>query len=788
MTETTSTYTAAQHYKDRGWKVVPLHHVAAPGTCSCKERENCRSGGKHPIETSWQETGAEGPSEADLVSRFLEGDANVGLATGTPSGFWVLDIDPDHDGYETLADLTTQHGELPTTYTTETGSGGMHFYFALREGETIRSTSNHLGRGLDTRGEGGQVVAPPSVSTKGTYTLVSDAPLAHAPEWMVEALRPPEPVSHEHVAPPADPDAWLSAVMAGWKADLEAVGRQESGWNDGTFKVAVRMAEVAKSDWNELTLDQARSFLLEHAPLQPHPLPQHPLPWTEDDVLDRWKSALKRAQPVDPPAAKSHEDFSSLDFEWEGEELIEVGRAGQPMATARVLVREFYTDADERKLLLHWRGGWYRWNGTNWDEVEHDQLRVELFGILDKCYYVTDKGDRKPFDPTKRKTDDVMAVLPYFIGTDSETDRPAWFEREGLTGDDATRYVATQNGLVNLRTRTIQDNTPNYFNGFALPFEYDPDAQCDRWQTFLDEIFAEDFEQILTLQELFGYFLSGMTHFQKIALLIGPRRSGKGTLTSVLEELMGAGNCASPRMSAFAGQFGLQSFIDKPLAIVHDARFDIRSGARATETLLTISGEDSIGVPRKFRTDWHGRLPTRFLIISNEMPKLEDETATIVSRFITLQTRRSFSGREDVHLRDKLSEELPGIFNWALDGLDRAFERGAITPPKSTEAITHGMRSSASPVYRFLAEECDTSDPEAAEWKSDVWARWSAWCHERGFDPGNRVQFGVNMASVSDTVRSDKQRHKKTGKPTPRYVGLRLRKELEASWEEDGDF
>ncbi len=257
-------YEPARAYAARGWRVIALHHLGDDGYCTCHRHAACgRNAAKHPLDSSWQKS--EAPSSADLYTLFGEGDANIGIVTGEPSGIWVLDIDPKDDGPATLDALEAKHGPLPETYTVTTGSGGTHYYFALGE-ESVRSTESTLGAGIDTRGRGGQVVAPPSVSGVGAYTLAKDAPLAEAPAWLVEALRErPTPVPLADAAPPAVADAWLTALLAGTAEDLRVLGEGE-GWDDGTFKVAIRLAEIALSDWNPLTLEQAHSHLHAHAP------------------------------------------------------------------------------------------------------------------------------------------------------------------------------------------------------------------------------------------------------------------------------------------------------------------------------------------------------------------------------------------------------------------------------------------------------------------------------------------------------------------------------------------
>jgi putative DNA primase/helicase len=185
------------------------------------------------------------------------------------------------------------------------------------------------------------------------------------------------------------------------------------------------------------------------------------------------------------------------------------------------------------------------------------------------------------------------------------------------------------------------------------------------------------------------------TEKQKIFGFIGPKRSGKGTILRVATALIGAENVVGPTLSALATQFGLASLIGKPLAAISDARLGRKKDAYvAVERLLAISGEDTITVPRKYKDDWSGRLPARFLLLSNELPAFEDASATIASRFIVLMFRKSFYGCENPRLTDELLAEAAGIFNWALEGSTGSSSAGTSCSPRRPRAQSATSRTS----------------------------------------------------------------------------------------------
>ena len=145
-----------------------------------------------------------------------------------------------------------------------------------------------------------------------------------------------------------------------------------------------------------------------------------------------------------------------------------------------------------------------------------------------------------------------------------------------------------------------------------------------------------------------------------------------------IAKLIGAGNVCGPTTSSLAGPFGLQPLIGKSLAIVSDARFHDENIATVVERLLCISGEDTLTVDRKNITSVTLKLPTRFMFLTNEFPRLSDSSGALAGRFIILRFTESFYGREDTGLTERLLGELPGILNWAVEGWQRQIGRAHV--------------------------------------------------------------------------------------------------------------
>ncbi len=175
----------AIEYAERGWKVFPLH-TARADACSCGNT-SCTSTAKHPHIKEWQKYCSSQPND---VREWWQKwpDANIGLATGSASGFFVLDVDPRHGGKESLQKLVKQNGMFPKTLASNTGGGGYHLFF--KEPEIKITNRVNLLPGIDIRGDGGYIVAPPSIHKSGLrYSWMRDfaeSPITEAPGWLLK--------------------------------------------------------------------------------------------------------------------------------------------------------------------------------------------------------------------------------------------------------------------------------------------------------------------------------------------------------------------------------------------------------------------------------------------------------------------------------------------------------------------------------------------------------------------------------------------------------------------------
>jgi putative DNA primase/helicase len=439
-----------------------------------------------------------------------------------------------------------------------------------------------------------------------------------------------------------------------------------------------------------------------------------------------------------------------------------------PYEVARRFLVDRYT-VDGVATLRWWQGEWRRWNGTHYAEVEEDALRAELYQFLARA-----NGGK--FDPAQKHVNAVVDAIKAWVFLSAEVEVGTWLgDGEAPWGNGA--IVCCKNGVLQLSDGREWPHDPKLFALNVIETEYQPEAVAPRWEQFLNELWADDVETRNTLQEFFGLVLTDETRFQKGFILVGPARSGKGTIARVLMHLLGKNNFCGPSLGQLSQRFGMQGLIGKKLAVVPDARLDNRANRSViTEKLLSIIGEDVQEINRKNKPFWSGILRLRVMILSNELPDFKDDTGVIATRFVILQTLVSFLGREDTELEGKLCGELSGILNWALVGWQRLVERGKFGAGRAE--LNEELSSNASVVKAFVADRCELG-PEFTVVIDAAYNAYRSWCEGAGaVGWADRLpvnQFSGKLRSAFhgqiDTIRP------RTGGTRKRmFKGIRLRK------------
>ncbi|WP_428937789.1 phage/plasmid primase, P4 family [Fontivita pretiosa] len=730
-------------YQQLRWSFVPLN-------------------GKKPRQQLWQQRPRETLAEALQWAQL----GNVGVRTGQASGgLVVIDVDPGGDA-SALA--------LPPTVTVITGSQGRHYYF--RSDTPLRNSAGRLAEHIDVRGEGGQVVFVGSIhpDTKRPYQWLEghepwNMALAPLPTSILDRLKPKERAFRRpRSARRQLGESRLAEFIL--RSEVQSVVQAPEGTRNQTLNTAaftlgrlvggghlrrtdveaeLRAAAVA-AGLAEPEIGRTIASGLDAGIKDPRQL--------ADEA-----SAPRAARCGKRPTARDGDDASPASGAIPlGQRHPDTGRLvlspRRTLPTARAFVEQFHTHPDGRTIHCY-AGLFLGWRDNRYVELEDESLRHRLQPWLhDALRYVVNRQTGEPelvdFDSNPGTVNAALDSIRSYVHLPATVSMPSWLEGHAAPCD-AREVLPCRTMNLHIPTGQVMPATPALFAGNALDFDYDPAAAAPRtWIQFLKQLWGLDIQQIHTLQEWFGYCLTADTSQQKILLIIGPRRSGKGTIGRVLTRLVGGCNVVGPTTASLAGAFGLQPLIGKSLAIVSDARFSGDSIAIVVERLLCISGEDMLTIDRKFLPAVSMKLPTRLMLLTNELPRMSDASGALAGRFIVLRLSESFYGREDTKLTERLTAELPGILLWAIEGWKRLRERGHFIQPQSVSDAVQEMEDLTSPVAAFVRERCRVGAGERC-YVSELYAAWKTWCQSSGRDhPGTVQTFSRDLLAAVPGLRT----------------------------------
>lgn len=270
---------AAHTYTERGWHVFPL----IPGTKrpAIPSHPEHRCDGRDPLcidgHLGWEQRAT--TSSEQIEAFWANKSFGIAIATG-PSQLLVIDLDvakhPDRpSGYDSLAQLENEAGHrLPEeTFTVATPSGGRHLYYHQDHEHRLRCSAGRLGPGIDTRGKGGYIIAPPTALADGRYSIECDKPPAQLPAWIAEQLRPAAPETPERPDGRCSTPTLVSArrrqryVEAAVAGELDRIATAISGdRNNSLFRAAIAFGQLIASD----LLEEARARRLLRKSAHPH--------------------------------------------------------------------------------------------------------------------------------------------------------------------------------------------------------------------------------------------------------------------------------------------------------------------------------------------------------------------------------------------------------------------------------------------------------------------------------------------------------------------------------------
>lgn len=381
-----------------------------------------------------------------------------------------------------------------------------------------------------------------------------------------------------------------------------------------------------------------------------------------------------------------------------------------PLVRARrYLWEERRLPSGSRFTLARWGGEWWVYESGRYAKLPDETLRSVAIDWLNQFQTIR-RGKVEPLNPTTRAAEEMVKCLavdtavvgermPMWLPPVIGERGPAWGSASALERfrvrerDDgrAHQRVVFLNGALDLDEVAregrveLHPHTPDYFGATCLPFALpveeframvcgdDPaplyERLCPKWYGWLADACDQDPAWERQLQLMLGDTISGDRTLEKVFLVIGEKRSGKGIIEDALGAVLGEENVASTNFPQLSDRFGLAILLGKIAAVMPDAHLeDFKAGKGAMEMLKAISGQGRVQVRDLYQPARTVKLSARFWIFCNEKPDLRDDSGAMTGRLVVLPMTQGREGREDYSIKSSVPREAPGIMLFALMG------------------------------------------------------------------------------------------------------------------------
>jgi putative DNA primase/helicase len=315
----------------------------------------------------------------------------------------------------------------------------------------------------------------------------------------------------------------------------------------------------------------------------------------------------------------------------------------------------------------------------------------------------------------------------------------------------STRVNDSNRVLINLQNGTaeftrkgcnLRDFRQEDFLTNQLPFSYNVDVTCPLFNTYLNRVLPDESSQMV-LQEFAGYIFTNLK-LEKCLILTGLGENGKTVFFDVINALLGADNTLSYSFGLFREPYNRAQLVNKLLNYSDEKGFDLDPDI--LKALITGSG---IQACNKYKDPFTLYNLAKFILNCNQLPKLIEHTHAFYRRLIILPFDVKITEEEkDVDLSRKIiSNELPGVFNWALAGLNRLLLNGKFTYCKRSEDALNEFIVLADTLKLFIEDyNYKTSDNNMS--LAEIYREYKNYCQESTYKPLGKHNFSKRLQQL----------------------------------------
>lgn len=630
-------------------------------------------------------------------------DANIGIACDSEHGPIVIDVDEPKDeetsGFKFLEKLELPREGL-VTRSAVSREGRLHLYFLpMRDGTQLKRMIRPFGPkdrkvAIDILGDGGYVVAPPSIhpDTGEPYRWEAKIDMAPFPKRLFRFLKKG---SINKIAPP------LPEIIREGQRDMLLTSLAGSMRRRGASPRAILEA-----------------LRIENASRVRPPL----------DELQLQKIA---------------KSIGEKDPAQEDQNLTDLGNA-----------RRFVVQHHERlrSILTKKSSPWYIWLGTHWEpDKTGEAMRLAkqtVRSIHDEAERIQDEEKRAAIEAHAFKSEgaeriraivDLAKTEPEISLREDQLDRDLWL-------------FNVQNGTIDLQTNKLLKHKKFDYITKLSPVEFNRKARAPRWLGFLEDIFAGDRALIGFIRRAVGYTLTGDVREHCLFFCHGRGRNGKSTFLETIRELM---SDYSVQADFATFQSTRNDGPRHDLARMRGSRMVSAIEAHAERSfdatvLKQMTGGDTVTARNLYESSFEFRPQFKLWLAANHLPLVHEQTEAFWSRIFMIP----FTVVIPAHKRKKnlgrqLVKELPGILNWALEGCEEWRKNGLMAPDTVRKAIDD-YKEEYDVLSEYMKERCRLNEKEWTT-RSALYQSFADWWMEtRGRNPLSHTAFNRMIGERTD--------------------------------------
>ena len=295
------------------------------------------------------------------------------------------------------------------------------------------------------------------------------------------------------------------------------------------------------------------------------------------------------------------------------------------------------------------------------------------------------------------------------------------------TGD----YINLEDGVLDLSSYKLKKHSPKYLSTIQLPFKYLSKMKTPIFNKYLNDITCGDVEIQNVLQEITGYCLCNSTAAEKAFFFVGSGCNGKSVYAKILQMLSGDGNFSNTSLSAIGGNFGLAQLSSSNVNISAENN----SAKVNSEVFKAIVSGDTVEVNRKYKDAISVKIHTKLVLLFNSLPDCDDLTYGYFRKILIIPFNQRIQKEDiDVNLIDKLKEELPGIFHWAIQGLKRLQKNNyKFSDCEASNVALSKYKEELNPVTIFFDENYAFRNGLSVK-RSDIYKSYYNYCINNSID------------------------------------------------------